>query len=287
MAFATYLINLDRDPDRLKHMAAEFAREGLAFTRIPAVLGLAMPDWVRPCFLDDRGQIASTLKVGEVGCYASHLVAARRLLDEGHDCALICEDDLILPLGLAALIEDALVKLPAGWDILRLSNPEKAPWQVHSQLANGSDLSIYARVPNNTGAHLLSRSGAQKLLAEGLRDLQIDEHLRRPWLFKATSPGMETFGIVPMPIQSNIFDSTIDQIGHRGLATQTFWAKLRRRRIGNLREWLAQARWQLSHLGLRGWIEAVAISAAHSVAKAVLPSRAERLRAAFRRERRP
>lgn len=278
MEFASYLINLDRDPDRLAHMRGEFAREGLAVERVSAVLGLAMPDWVKPYFLDAEGRIASALKPGEVGCYASHLVVAKRLLEDGHAFALVCEDDLILPDGILPLLQEAVAALPEGWDILRLSNPVKAPWQVRATLARGHDLAVYARVPNNTGAHLLSRAGAAKLLAPGLRHLQIDEHLRRPWLL-----GIETYGIVPAPIRSNIFDSTIDQIGDRGLAREGTWQKLKRRHIGSPREWLAEIRWQVSHLGAAGWLGAVAISAAHSVAKAVLPGLAPRIRATFRR----
>lgn len=243
-----FLINLDRDPDRLAHMLGECRRAGLEATRVPAILGTAMPDWAKPYFLDAGGEIASKLRLGEVGCYASHLVVARRMLDENLPHALVFEDDLALPEDLVPLIEAALAALPTGWDILRLSNPPKSPYAALAGLPGGRDLALYSRVPNNTGAHLLSASGAAKLLAPGLRDRQIDEHLRRPWLL-----GMETFGIVPAPIRSNIFDrSTIDAMEDRGLGARDRLAKLAARRFDPPVLLLTQARWQVAHWGWGG-----------------------------------
>ena len=276
MKLAIFLINLDRDADRLSHMAGQFAREGLAFTRLPAVYGLAMPDWMKPYFLDSRDQVASRLKPGEIGCYASHLLAARTLLDTDAPFALICEDDLALPEGFAALLRSASAALPAGWDILRLSNPAKAPYTVLARLTPGHDLVRYSRVPNNTGCQLLSRTGAEKLLRPGLRYLAIDEHLRRPWLL-----GLETYGVIEPPVRSNIFDSTIDAMGDRGLSRENWLDKIARRQWGRPEEWIAQIRWQIAHLGLGGWMTAIALGAAYSLLKPLNAKAAAWLRARF------
>ncbi len=258
-----FLINLDRDPDRLAHMRATLERAGLAFERVPAVLGLEMPDWVKPYFLDAAGKIASTLRIGEVGCYASHLVVARRMIDENIPLALVFEDDLELADGFVPLIAEAVRKLPAGWDILRLSNPPKAAYMPLAGLAGGCELARYSRVPNNTGASLLSLSGARKLLHQGLRTLQIDEHLRRPWLL-----GVETYGIVPAPVRSNIFEtSTIDGLEARGLGRESALAKLARRRFDPPRMLLVQIRWQVSRLGAIGWLRCLWRSQLHSLAR--------------------
>lgn len=258
-----FLINLDRDPDRLAFMDAALEKLGLEFTRIPAVLGLAMPEWVKPYFLDSAGAIASKLRVGEVGCYASHLVVARRMVDEAIPAALVFEDDLELPADFAALIAETLRLAPAGWDIIRLSNPPKAPYVPVADLPGGCDLALYARVPNNTGASLLSLSGARKLLRPGPRDLQIDEHLRRPW-----DLGMETYGIVPAPIRSNIFDaSTIDAMDQRGLGREGLLEKLARRRVASPGMALQHFSWQIAHLGAIGWLGATFRGLADSLSR--------------------
>lgn len=264
MDLAAYLINLDRDPDRLAHMEREFARARIAFSRVPGVLGLELPDWVRPYFLTGDGVVASPVKPGEIGCYASHLTAARRLLDDGSGYALICEDDLELPSALSCLIEEVVAVLPVGWDMLRLSNPPKAPWRTLVTLSHGRELVLYSRVPNNTGAYLLSRSGARKLLAPGLRRMPVDEHLRRPWLLS-----IETYGIVPAPIVSNIFGSTIDAVGDRGFSHDRSVAKRRRREFGNLASWGTELRWQVRHLGLMGYLIAILKRHWHSVRRRI------------------
>lgn len=261
MKLLAYLINLDRDGDRHVHMAQEFSRIGVLYHRVDAVLGLAMPDWVKPYFLFNSA-VASNLKTGEVGCYASHLVVAKTLLDSDLPYALICEDDLVLPDDLSALLAAALESLPADWDILRLSNPAKAPYRVLDFLPEGRALVLYARVPNNTGCHLLSRAGAQKLLVPGLRRLQIDEHLRRPWQL-----GMANFGIEPAPVLSNIFDSTIDKISDRGLALEGWIAKTWRRERGNPLDWFRQIRWLIRYFGVSGVVEALLRSLLFSGAK--------------------
>lgn len=258
-----FLINLDRDPDRLAYMAATLEKLGLTFTRIPAVLGLAMPEWVKPYFLDSAGAIASKLRVGEAGCYASHLVVAQRMVDGSIPVALVFEDDLEFPEDFTDLIAEALRRAPAGWDIIRLSNPPKAPYVPVADLPGGRDLALYARVPNNTGASLLSLSGARKLLRPGPRDLQIDEHLRRPW-----DLGMETYGIVPAPIRSNIFDaSTIDAMDQRGLGREGLLKKLARRRIATPGMALKHFNWQVARLGAIGWLGAMFHGLANSLSR--------------------
>jgi glycosyl transferase, family 25 len=260
-----FLINLDRDLDRLAVMRGALDGLGLAFERVPAVLGLAMPAWVRPYFLNPDGTIASTLRRGEVGCYASHLVVARRIVDDAIPFALVLEDDLALPADFPALLPALIAAAPPGWDIIRLSNPPKTPYVPLLDLPGGCEIATYLRVPNNTGASLLSMSGAKKLLAPGVRDLQIDEHLRRPWMLE-----METYGVVPAPVRSNIFEgSTIDALESRGLGVENALNKLVRRRFDPPAMLFAQIRWQIAHLGAIGWLRAILTGLGLSLARKV------------------
>ena len=253
MSIAVFLINLERDADRLAYMAQAIGDAGLAFTRVKAVYGLDMPDWVKPYFLNADGTIASGLRRGEVGCYASHLVVAREMIEQNLPYALVFEDDLEFPANFVPLIEAALAHLPLEWDIVRLSNPPKAAYFPYAALPDSYELALYARVPNNTGASLLSLSGAKKLLRPGMRMLQIDEHLRRPW-----DLGLETFGIIPAPIRSNIFDvSTIDAMDTRGLGHESWLKKLGRRHWPRPVMLWRQLSWQLRHLGVSGLVRSI------------------------------
>ena len=76
---------------------------------------------------------------------------------------------------------------------------------------------------------------------------------------------METFGIVPPPVRSNVFeDSTIDQMHSRGLATETALNKLARRRFATPQEILRQICWHIARLGFTGWLRCLARSGVES-----------------------
>jgi len=77
--FSALLLNLDCDTARRKHMEKQLARAEIAFTRQPGVLGDAVPEKLRDYFFDASGFSKTTMKRGEIGCYASHLLALKRI----------------------------------------------------------------------------------------------------------------------------------------------------------------------------------------------------------------
>lgn len=267
--FGLRVINLGRDTRRLDHMAAELAKTGLPFDRFPAVEGLSVPEWLRPWFFDADGNLASPLKPGEIGVYASHLSLHRQLLDDDHlDWLLVMEDDLEIDPDLADLLAALAARAP-DFDILKLSNPPKAAYLDHGDVCPGRSLVTYSRVPNNLGAYLISRSGAAKTTRfRGLRTFAIDEDMRCPWDWD-----LETLGIVPAPIRANIFDtSSIDAMGDRGLGRETFLQKLRRRRWEGPAGWVRRIRWQWRHLGGWGYFRCILATLLNSLSKRFRPT---------------
>ena len=103
-----FLINLERNPDRLAFMRRQLDERGLAFERIPAVDGktLAAADLKRG-FSPIRSFVASKKRMseGEIGCALSHVAACRRIVAENLPCALILEDDVVLAPGFAAALD--------------------------------------------------------------------------------------------------------------------------------------------------------------------------------------
>lgn len=81
MSVPVVLINLDRSVDRLVHMKAQFERADIAFERSQAVDGANLPGSVKPYFCDAAGITVSTLRPGEIGCYASHLCVWQRVAE--------------------------------------------------------------------------------------------------------------------------------------------------------------------------------------------------------------
>jgi glycosyl transferase family 25 len=254
-AFDAWLINLDRDADRLAHMTAQCAGVGVAFTRFPA-LGPDLNDDLRPFFYNDAGRPHAPLRPGEIGCYGSHLAIMAKVVAAGRP-GLVMEDDLRLSPGFARL--DALIAAaPADWGFLRLSNTPKSPCRQVGATADGPIVE-YWRVPNNTGAYLVSPEGAARFLAAYARRLRpIDEDLRREW-----EHGCPSYGPLNPPAVSNIFASSIDAMGGRGNAPARARFDAARKRLGGEPKW----RWRMRRWGVRGSARAVMRSVMLSIGK--------------------
>jgi len=240
MVVPTYLINLRRDGARLERMSAQLSRLGLPFERLDAIHGLDMPGWLQPYFLDAEGKSASRLLPGEIGCYASHLLACAIIAQRGLP-ALVLEDDLEIADGFTDLLR-AFGTLPAGWDIVRLSNPHKRICFRVSGLTDRFSLVKFSRVPPSTGAYLLSPAGARKFLGwKHLRTLPVDQDLRRNW-----DCGLKTYGVFPQPVIANIGASTIDGMQMR--------SSQRLRTMFGVQDYLARSWDEICWIGPGAWL---------------------------------
>lgn len=280
MRMALALINLDRDSGRLAHMAQEIAKAGLSFERFPAVQGLAVPEPLKGWFFDAKGTPIPSLKPGEIGVYASHLALHQRLLDDpALDALVVMEDDLEIAPDLSNVL-GAIAERHAlePFDIVRLSNPPKAPVLDLGSLVPGRHFVTYSRVPNNMGAYLITRAGAEKSLRfEGLRQFAIDEDFRRPW-----ERGLVTRGVVPAPVRANIFEtSSIDAMGARALGQESLLSKLKRRHWPSPAGLLSQWRWQVTELGLGPYLKSILLGLIHSLAKKMSRPLAARIASHF------
>ncbi len=197
-----FVINLDRDTDRLEHMQRQFDVMGQTFHRIPAVLGRELPDSLRDQFPP------SDLAEGLVGNYASHLVAAQRLLDSQSEAAIVVEDDLDLDVDhFISTVTAALALAPQGWDVINILSVSSRAMLKVRDLGNGRALVRFSRHPWDCAGYVISRSGAAKLLKRKSRTKGMDFEMRHPWHF-----GFNTFGICP-PLSSYApFGSSVDVI---------------------------------------------------------------------------
>ncbi len=118
-----FLINLDRSRERLERMAYRLDHVGLEWTRIPAIDGAealraGCPDY------DPAGAIRAggrALRPGEVGCYLSHLEAARQVAASGCTWGLVLEDDANLSADMALRLDALIGDLPDTVDLVNLS----------------------------------------------------------------------------------------------------------------------------------------------------------------------
>lgn len=187
---------------------------GVPHTWIEAVWGKGLPPHELAACIDWDAQAwgyHQALTPGEIGCYLSHRHVWQRVVDGPDSCALVLEDDMTLLQALPAVLS-SIRHCPAQWDMIKLvGRPRERALQAWwlPQPARAA-LIRYARVPTMTGAYLVSREGARKLLATRTRFFRpIDIDLRHWW-----EGDLRVFGVLPYPVAVGP-DGAISSIGHR------------------------------------------------------------------------
>jgi glycosyl transferase family 25 len=188
-----FYINLDPERARRRFIEAQLSEAGMTGERIQAVDGSQpLPTDLAPYFSPKH-----LMDSGALGCYASHIKAWRQLIFHGLPYALVLEDDAIIDLSLADILNEVLEALPKGWDMVHLgTRPDRAVCPIAE--LTGRKLVQYSRVPPGTVAYLLSWAGAQKMLLAEPRVWPIDTDTRRPWVF-----GLNVYGLDAAPIRHN------------------------------------------------------------------------------------
>lgn len=197
MAMKVFVINLAAAVDRLDYMSRQLGGD---FERIEAVRGRAIPQHLAANFPD-----RSRLLAGEIGCYASHLVAAETILERKLPYAVVLEDDVALARDFRKIVETAISELNGEWDVLSLSGAKQRPHCRIFHLPSNSYLVRYLHFPKTTAAYVISASGCRKLLATRARRRPVDVDIRYGW-----EMGLDGYGVFPPPAyQSGKFASSI------------------------------------------------------------------------------
>lgn len=203
-----FYINRDCDAARRQSITDHLDAAQLKAERVSGVEGLNVPEHFHPFFFDGN-VLHSKLKAGEVGCYASHLVAMERVVQRNLSHALILEDDAILPANIKETLADIIASLPKDWHIIHLCKDSNRAVKIVAQLEGNRRLVRYSRVPETTTGYLISRAGAEQFLKPIKRYWPIDTDFRQPWRF-----GLEIYGVTPRIIAPSDFESAIHQIGN-------------------------------------------------------------------------
>lgn len=95
----TFVINLDRDKERMNFALRQAAKNGYEIQRVPGVLGRELPaeelrrSVNRFRFRCSNGRDAFP---GEIGCALSHFNIYRKMIEENIPFACILEDDIVI-----------------------------------------------------------------------------------------------------------------------------------------------------------------------------------------------
>lgn len=102
MNMKVFLINLDKDVDRLAAFDEQAKRLGVEYERVSAVYAKdeIQSGRLKVAEVESRFRcwcaVGQTLTPGEIGCALSHQLVYRRMLEKGIDLACVLEDDVVL-----------------------------------------------------------------------------------------------------------------------------------------------------------------------------------------------
>lgn len=94
-----FIINLDKNVERMSSIKAQLDRIGLAYERFPAVFGKLLTKQEKKVHFSARRSflaMGTCLTDGEIGCALSHAMIYRKMCENEIPTALILEDDIIL-----------------------------------------------------------------------------------------------------------------------------------------------------------------------------------------------
>ena len=239
MAPLIYVINLDRDAERMASIRANLEALGLAFERLPAVMGKDVPEWEKLVDLPAyawRNRL-DTPRAGEVGCYLSHLKAMETFLRTDAPWCVILEDDVEVLPACAEVLRSLAEK--DDWDLVKLFNFHSGMPVTKRALAGGHRLVAHLTRTTSSAAYAVNRRAAESLL-KSMRPIseQVDHALDRPW-----ETGLRTRGIRPMPVVLAPVAHTTSTIGYQDRS------KARRTLGKSLKLFLARAKKEISRFG--------------------------------------
>jgi glycosyl transferase family 25 len=244
----TYVINLDRTPERYKKIDESLNKYKIPHQRFSAVDGYKLkiknintcevftgedlqnnPAKIDPSSyysiycpsavlryipkpLSARESI-EYMTAGELGCYCSHVELWKKIKDQKIPYSLILEDDADLQYDFAEKLENVILNLPKDWDIVYLffsGNKKMTKYNEHiSKL--GTDGYMFGTV-----AMLVSHEGAKKMLDYNRAfSLTIDRELSNAVNEEAINAYAETSLLMGSVVDHNAKNSIINKMGRR------------------------------------------------------------------------
>ncbi|SFR34039.1 glycosyl transferase, family 25 [Yoonia tamlensis] len=214
-----WLINLDRDTDRLADMVAQLDKLGLSYTRFPAIYGKD-----HQATLAERADAAayarnmgSPILPGKMGCYASHIAVWEAFVASDHKVALILEDDVVFHDDFLESLDLALAGA-AHWDTVRF-NCIRAKLPIGQGRIGRYTLNAYAGPFTGNAAYLLHKDVAKRLLPNLWPQTRaLDHELNRFFKHDFRQMGLE-------PFTSHVDDGDVSSItgANFGLVNKFRW----------------------------------------------------------------
>lgn len=224
MVTPIYLINLDQSTDRLAQCDKLLKQHGLAYERVPGVLGKNLSDAEVEQYYDqaaNKKMHYRTLSRGEIGCYLSHRKCWQRIVDSGQPYGVVLEDDINVT-GDVLKALDLIQGVDFEWDLVKLApyNRKTRKVVLSHNLDDEFDLVIHNKPMSGCAATLYSKQGAEKLLAATEQFFRpVDTDIQHFW-----EKGIQVWSLAPYVFQQNL-DSESTITATRKHNTKRHWAR--------------------------------------------------------------
>lgn len=162
----SYLINLDRSPDRLNRMTDRLNSVGLRFQRVPAVDGRLLSQ-AEISEVNKPVVGAASMTPEEVGCFMSHRKCWERIAWGLDAYGGVFEDDMLIAKQAALFLGDDTSWIPRDADIIKIEAVPVRVWLSRSVslLPGAFQLALLRSFSFGSGGYILSKPTAERLLA--------------------------------------------------------------------------------------------------------------------------
>ena len=168
----SYLINLDKDSERLDFFATNFKKLGLEFERVSATDGRTFSEEDFQTFMRARPRNNKSWMRGQMGCFLSHYRTWEKIVQGNDRFYAVFEDDVHISDDLKQLLGDDNW-IPDNVDIIRLETSTNRMRLTSQPLLTYAQRKMYGIKSTSwcTGGYLISKRTAQQLL-----DLPVKYH---------------------------------------------------------------------------------------------------------------
>ena len=181
-----YIINLERRSDRITHLQNQIKKYDINFTFFSAIDGntIDISKLYEKNVLTIKNNIGREFRLGEIGCYLSHLATWNDFLVSGTtDYAIIYEDDFTLHENYAKNLEEIMNEAEnINWDIIYLGR--NCVKFFKDACITGEYKSKNMYIPNKIGygtfGYIINKKSAKKLVENALPILEpSDDYIMR------------------------------------------------------------------------------------------------------------
>jgi glycosyl transferase, family 25 len=166
----SYLINLDKDTERLKFVSANFDRLGITFERISAIDGRVFSEEDYKIFMQDRPRDYNRENTkkwlrGQMGCFLSHYSVWENISQGSNPFCAVFEDDIHVSDDLGEILNDDSW-IPSNIDIIRLETSTNRVRLTARPVLTYMNRKLYGVKSTSwcAGAYIISRKTAQRLV---------------------------------------------------------------------------------------------------------------------------